>query len=98
KDEMRVALLSIMAANNGITLTAADIVLFSELTWDPSALFQGEDRAHRIGRCDKVIVKYIVAKDTIDDLMWSVITKKIHTTENILDKSNNQRYIDEYMD
>jgi len=47
------------------------------LTWDPSSLFQGEDRAHRIGRCDKVIVKYIVAKDTIDDLMWSVITKKI---------------------
>nr|CAG8468827.1 6477_t:CDS:2 [Entrophospora candida] len=96
-DETRVALLSIMAANNGITLTAADIVLFSELTWDPSALFQGEDRAHRIGRTDTVVVKYIIARGTIDDLMWSVITKKIYTTESILDKDNNQLYIDEFI-
>ncbi|CAJ0844525.1 12665_t:CDS:2 [Entrophospora sp. SA101] len=95
-DETRVALLSIMAANTGITLTAADIVLFAELTWDPTALFQGEDRAHRIGRKDKVFIKYMIAKDTIDDLMWGVITKKTSTTENILDKYNNQLYIDEF--
>ncbi len=73
---VRVALLSITAAGVGLTLTAATVVLFAELYWNPGSLIQAEDRAHRIGQHDCVFVKYLLAKQTFDDSMWKTIQRK----------------------
>lgn len=35
RDDMKVAVLSITAANTGITLTSAQLVIFAELYWNP---------------------------------------------------------------
>merc|ERR1719378_1484119 len=76
-DKVRVAVLSITAANAGITLTAASLVVFAELFWNPGILTQAEDRAHRIGQTDSVIVQYLVAKETADDVLWPMIQQKL---------------------
>jgi len=76
-DKTRVAVLSITAANSGITLTAAQLVVFAELFWNPGILTQAEDRAHRIGQTDSVVVQYLVARETADDVMWPMIQKKL---------------------
>ncbi|KAJ3281138.1 hypothetical protein HK104_000187 [Borealophlyctis nickersoniae] len=75
--DTRVAVLGITAAGVGVTLHAADLVLFAELFWNPAQLLQGEDRAHRIGREGNVDIKYLLASGTLDDIQWPLIKRKL---------------------
>ncbi|NXW48589.1 SMAL1 protein, partial [Nyctiprogne leucopyga] len=72
-----VAVLSLTAANMGLTLSAADLVVFAELFWNPGVLIQAEDRAHRIGQTSSVNIHYLVARGTADDYLWPMIQEKI---------------------
>lgn len=76
RDDYLVAVLSITAANAGITLTAAQLVIFAELFWNPGVLCQAEDRVHRIGQDSNVLIQYLVARQTADDYIWPLIQKK----------------------
>uniref|UniRef100_A0A8C4HM85 SWI/SNF-related matrix-associated actin-dependent regulator of chromatin subfamily A-like protein 1 n=1 Tax=Dicentrarchus labrax TaxID=13489 RepID=A0A8C4HM85_DICLA len=67
-----VAVLSITAANMGLTLHSADLVVFAELFWNPGVLIQAEDRVHRIGQTSNVNIHYLVAKGSADDHLWYV--------------------------
>jgi len=77
KENIRVAVLSITAASTGLTLTAANLVVFAELFWNPGVLTQAEDRAHRIGQQDSVTVQYLVARATADDYLWPLVQQKL---------------------
>uniref|UniRef100_A0A2M4AFD2 Putative chromatin remodeling protein n=1 Tax=Anopheles triannulatus TaxID=58253 RepID=A0A2M4AFD2_9DIPT len=76
KESCRAAVLSLKACNAGITLTAAHLVLFAELDWNPSTLAQAESRAHRIGQMDNVTVRYLLAHRTADDIIWAMLQRK----------------------
>jgi len=84
-DTVRVAILGLMAAGVGITLTAASTVVFAELHWTPGVLVQAEDRAHRIGQKSSVNVHYLVAKDTIDDMIWLSVYHKVEVVSKMCD-------------
>lgn len=82
-DGVKVAVLSISATCTGITLTAAQLVVFAELFWNPGILTQAEDRVHRIGQENAVLIKYLVAKKTADDVLWSMIKHKLEVLNEI---------------
>ncbi|KFO86536.1 DNA annealing helicase and endonuclease ZRANB3, partial [Buceros rhinoceros silvestris] len=82
--DTRVAILSIQAAGQGLTFTAASHVVFAELYWDPGHIKQAEDRAHRIGQCRCVNIHFLIAKGTIDTLLWAMLNRKAKVTGSTL--------------
>lgn len=82
---VRVAVLGITAAGIALTLTAASRVIFTELYWTPAALLQAEDRAHRIGQTAEVKVEYLLAPDTVDDLLWPLVQHKMKLLGELFD-------------
>ncbi|CAD7929878.1 unnamed protein product, partial [Amoebophrya sp. A25] len=81
----RVALLSITACGQGLTLTAASMVVFSELYWVPGQLQQAEDRAHRIGQTAEMVnVYYLTCPGTLDEHMYKKVEKKAGDCSSIM--------------
>ncbi|KAL4449582.1 hypothetical protein ABPG74_007405 [Tetrahymena malaccensis] len=60
-------LLSTRAGGLGVTLTAADVVIFYDNDWNPTMDAQAMDRAHRIGQTKEVLVYRLVTKGTIEE-------------------------------
>jgi SNF2 family DNA or RNA helicase len=81
----RVALLSITSCSEGITLTAASLVIFCEMYWVPGLIEQAEARAHRVGQKDCVVCYYLVMPDSPDDVIFNMLEKKKKDTSVILD-------------
>ena len=51
----------------GVTLTAANTVIFYDNDWNPTMDAQATDRAHRIGQSQDVNVYQLVTKGTIEE-------------------------------
>lgn len=83
--EVRVALLAIKAAGTGLNFTAANVVVFAELSWVPGDIKQCEDRAHRIGQNQNVSVKFLLGRDSIDEIIWKTLQNKLDYVGQILD-------------
>lgn len=81
----RVFIGSITAAGVGVTLTAASVVVFAELDWTPSNLTQAEDRLHRIGQTDTVLVQHLVIDGSIDARLAKLVCAKQTIIDQIVD-------------
>ena len=77
---------SIQAAGVGLTLTAADTAIFVELDWVPGNITQAEDRIHRIGQTNSVLIQHIVVNESIDAKLAKTIIEKQKIIEQTLNK------------
>ena len=82
---------SITAAGVGITLTASNHVVFAELDWVPGNVSQFEDRAHRIGQTNTVLVQHLVLNESLDARMAKIIVRKQEIIDSALDKEHPER-------
>ena len=82
---IRAAILSITAASQGLTMTAASTIVFAEMTWTPSIMAQAEDRAHRIGQKNSVNIYYMKGPGTVDEQIFSLLNFKALVTTDITD-------------
>ncbi|CAH0725522.1 unnamed protein product, partial [Brenthis ino] len=79
---VRAAVLSVTAAGAGLSLTAAALVLFAELHWNPGVLTQAEARAHRLGG-GAVVARYLLARACADDAVWPMLCGKLHVLNDV---------------
>jgi SWI/SNF-related matrix-associated actin-dependent regulator of chromatin subfamily A-like protein 1 len=76
---------TIKAAGVGLTLTAASHVIFVELDWVPANMFQAEDRAHRIGQMQSVLIQHLVVNGSLDARMAHILVAKQDIADKALD-------------
>jgi SWI/SNF-related matrix-associated actin-dependent regulator 1 of chromatin subfamily A len=67
---------NIKAAGVGITLTAAEVVIFNDLSFLPSDMAQAEDRAYRYGQKNNVLVYYPIFDNTIEAIIYDIVNAK----------------------
>lgn len=84
----RVFVGSIHAAGVGITLTAASKVVFAELDWTPANMLQAEDRCHRIGQRDNVLIQQLVFDGSLDAKMAETLVRKMEVIDRALDTTH----------
>ncbi len=76
---------SMEVAGQGLTLTAASNVAFLELDWTPAKHDQAEDRCHRIGQHDAVTAYYLLAAETVDETIATLLERKRAVIEAVTD-------------
>jgi hypothetical protein len=76
---------SLQVASHGFTLTAAANVAFLELDWTPAKHDQAEDRVHRIGQAESVTAWYLLANDTIDERIATLLAEKRDVVDSVTD-------------
>ena len=68
----------------GITLTAANTVIYYSNGYDLEKRLQSEDRAHRIGQKKNVTYVDIIAEDTVDEKIVKALRDKINIASQVL--------------
>lgn len=89
---IRIAILSLMAAGTGVTLTRVSECVFGELYWVPGVMIQAEDRVHRISQESRVDIKYLLGTDTIDTYVHPSLCKKLSTLDNVVDARQDRTF------
>ena len=68
----------------GLTLTAANTVIYYSNSYDLEVRLQSEDRAHRIGQEQKVTYIDLVAEKTVDEVIVKALRQKINIATQVL--------------
>jgi SWI/SNF-related matrix-associated actin-dependent regulator 1 of chromatin subfamily A len=75
-EKIKVFVGNVKAAGTGITLTAAEVVIFNDLSFLPSDMAQAEDRAYRYGQKNNVLVYYAIYDNTIEKIIYDIVNEK----------------------
>lgn len=83
--DLRVFVGSIVAAGVGLTLTQADTCMIVEASYVPAENVQAEDRIHRIGAVNPVLIQYLVHAGSLDSRILSAVVDKMDMISQITD-------------
>ena len=68
----------------GLTLVAANTVIYYSNNYDLEVRLQSEDRAHRIGQTSKVTYIDLIAEKTVDEHIVKSLRSKINIATQVL--------------
>ncbi|XP_012716707.2 chromodomain-helicase-DNA-binding protein 1-like isoform X1 [Fundulus heteroclitus] len=81
-----VFLLSTKAGGVGLNLTAADTAIFVDTDFNPQNDLQAAARCHRIGQNRPVKVIRLLARDTVEEIMYSRAVSKLQLTNAVIEE------------
>jgi SWI/SNF-related matrix-associated actin-dependent regulator 1 of chromatin subfamily A len=81
----RVFIGNIRAAGIGIDLSNCSHCIFAELDWTPGIVSQAEDRCHRIGTKESVLVQHLVLAGSLDAVMARTLIAKQAVLSEVLE-------------
>ncbi len=80
-------LISLKAGGLGLNLTAADYVFLLDPWWNPAVETQAIDRAHRLGQTQQVFAYRLICRDTVEEKIAELQTKKKGLADAILQEN-----------
>ena len=83
-NNIKVFIGNVKAAGVGITLTAAEVVIFNDLSFVPSDMSQAEDRAFRIGQKKSVSCIYPIYENTIERKIFNIVNNKKSVIDTVM--------------
>ena len=83
--EYRIMMGTVGALGTSHTLTVARNVIFYDSPWNPADIMQCEDRCHRPGTTNSVNIYTLITKDTVDEQVHKILSKKEGTAMYIVD-------------
>lgn len=89
-EKVKVFVGNLKAAGVGITLTAAEAVIMNDLSFVPSDHSQAEDRAYRYGQKFSVSVYYPIFENTIEGIIYDILSKKKNIFETVMGDNENK--------
>ncbi|GAM22173.1 hypothetical protein SAMD00019534_053480 [Acytostelium subglobosum LB1] len=84
-----VFLLSTRSGGVGINLTSADTVILFDSDWNPQSDLQAQARCHRIGQTSNVKVYRLITRNTYEEYLFEVATKKLLLDHIVLNQAKN---------
>ncbi|KAJ2162792.1 hypothetical protein GGF46_000355 [Coemansia sp. RSA 552] len=81
--EMLVFLASTRTGGQGLNLTSADTVIIYDCDYNPNVDIQAMDRAHRIGQTRPVTVFKLVTRDSAEERIVEVATRKLRLGQQV---------------
>jgi SWI/SNF-related matrix-associated actin-dependent regulator 1 of chromatin subfamily A len=88
-DKIKVFVGNIRAAGVGITLTAAEAVIFNDLSFLPSDHAQAEDRSYRYGQKNNVLVYYPIFENSIEGIIYDILNNKKQVIATVMGDNQN---------
>lgn len=81
---VKVCLVSLMAASEGLTLTAASVCILADHWFNPQVINQAVDRLHHIGQTQEVQLQHFCMKKTVKDTVVAIAEVKRGKVEALL--------------
>ena len=83
-------LVSTSAGGEGINLQCARVLFNYDLPWNPMAVEQRIGRIHRFGQKDVAQVYNLVAKDTVEERIYSLLREKLEAVARAIGKMDRE--------
>ncbi len=80
----RTLIATIATMGVAINLTAANVAIFAEGSYVPTMNAQAEDRLHRIGQRDNVLIYRLSARNSVESALWSLVADRSDTADEML--------------